>query len=127
VCEPAERQRWVDSAVEEIRKLESINCWEEVPTSEATTKILPGTWAFRRKRTPDGAVKKWKGRYCVRGDLQERDFETFAPVVSWATVRLFLILSILLEWRTVAVDFASAFVQAPPLDEPIWIHLPRGF
>jgi hypothetical protein len=44
-CEPAERQRWVDSAVEEIRKLESINCWEEVPTSEATTKILPGTWA----------------------------------------------------------------------------------
>jgi Reverse transcriptase (RNA-dependent DNA polymerase) len=125
-CEPAERQRWVDSAVEEIRKLESINCWEEVPTSEATTKILPGTWAFRRKRTPDGAVKKWKGRYCVRGDLQEGDFETFAPVVSWATVRLFLVLSILLEWKTVAVDFASAFVQAP-LDEPIWIHLPRGF
>lgn len=125
-CGPEERDRWVASAVEEIEKLESIDCWEEVPMSEATTKILPGTWAFRRKRTPDGEVKKWKGRYCVRGDLQEGDFETFAPVVAWATVRLFLVLSIMLEWKTVSVDFASAFVQAP-LKDPIWIHLPRGF
>jgi Reverse transcriptase (RNA-dependent DNA polymerase) len=125
-CGPEERERWIESAVEEIRKLESIDCWEEVPTSEATSKILPGTWAFRRKRTPDGEVKKWKGRYCVRGDLQEGDFETFAPVVAWSTVRLFLVLSIILEWKTVSVDFASAFVQAP-LKDPIWIHLPRGF
>jgi Reverse transcriptase (RNA-dependent DNA polymerase) len=100
-----QRQRWVDSAVEEIHKLESINCREEVPTSKATT---------------------WKGRYCVCGDLQEGDFETFAPVVSWATVSLFLVLSILLEWKTVTFDFASAFIQAP-LDEPIWIHVPSGF
>jgi Reverse transcriptase (RNA-dependent DNA polymerase) len=71
-------------------------------------------------------VKKWKGRYCIRGNLQEGDFETFAPVVSWATVRLFLVLSIMLKWKTVAVDFVSAFMQAP-LDEPIWIHLPCGF
>jgi len=94
--------------------------------SEATSKILPGTWAFRRKRTPDGEIKKWKGRYCVRGDLQEGDFETYAPLASWATVRLFLVLSLVLDWKTVSVDFASAFVQAPLVD-PIWIHLPRGF
>jgi hypothetical protein len=75
-----------------------------------------------------GAVK---GRYCVRGDLQEGDIETFAPVVSWAPVHLILVLSIMLEWKTIAVnfesaiDFASAFIQAP-LDEPIWIHLLRS-
>ena len=125
-CEPEERERWIQSACKEIQTLENIDCWVEVPMSEATSKILPGTWAFRRKRTPDGEINKWKGRYCVRGDLQEGDFETYAPVVAWATVRLFLVLSIMLEWKTVTVDFASAFVQAP-LKDPIWIHLPRGF
>jgi hypothetical protein len=121
-----DRERWIDAAVTEIRTLERIHCWDEVPTSSAETKILPGTWAFRRKRTPDGEIKKWKGRYCVRGDLQEGEFETFAPVVAWATIRLFLTISLIQDWITVSVDFASAFVQAP-LSEPIWIHLPRGF
>jgi hypothetical protein len=39
-------------------------------------------------------------------------------VVAWATVRLFLVLSLVLEWKTASVDFASAFVQAP-LRDPI--------
>ena len=106
--------------------MESESCWTEVPISDATTKILPGTWTFRRKRNPDGEVQKFKGRYCVRGDLQEGQFETYAPVVAWATVRLFLTLSLILKWETVSIDFTSAFVQAP-LQQPIWIHLPRGF
>jgi hypothetical protein len=63
---------------------------------------------FRRKmykRTPDGEVSKFKARYCVRGDLQEGNFDTYAPVVAWATVRLFLTLSLILDWKTVSIDF----------------------
>jgi Reverse transcriptase (RNA-dependent DNA polymerase) len=123
-CSEEERQRW--AAITEIGQLEKMDCWEEVPTTQAMSKILPATWTFRRKRTPDGDIKKGKARFCVRGDLQEGDFETFAPLVAWATVRLFLVLSLVLEWKSVSVDFASAFVQAP-LKDPIWIHLPRGF
>jgi hypothetical protein len=41
---------------------------------------------LRRKRTPDGEIKKLKARLCVRGDLQEGVFDTFAPVVSWTSV-----------------------------------------
>ena len=48
---------------------------------------------FRRKRSPDGVIKTYKARYCVRGDLQEGEFSTFAPVVSWPTVRLFLVMA----------------------------------
>ena len=95
---------------------------------EATTKILPGTWVFRRKRTPSGKIKKYKGRYCVRGDLEDKNEEddTFAPTVHWSTVRLFLVLSLFLGWVTVTVDFSNAFVQSF-LKHPVWIHLPRGF
>jgi hypothetical protein len=118
-----DRDQWIESAHKEIKSLEENHTWEEVDASEATTKILPGTWVFRRKRTPDGILNKYKGRYCVRGDLQEGTFDTYAPVVAFSTVRLFLVLSLTLDWYTCSIDFSNAFVQAV-LDEPVWIHLP---
>ena len=117
---------WMKAANDEIKSLVKNGTWKEVSTDVANTRILPGTWVFRRKRTPDGAISKYKARYCVRGDLQETLQETYAPVVAWSTVRLFLVLSLTLEWETCTIDFSSAFVQAP-LDDPVWIHLPRGF
>jgi hypothetical protein len=122
----ADRIQWIESAHKEIKSLEENHTWKEVDVSEAKTKILPGTWVFRRKRTPDGLISKHKGRYCVRGDLQEGEFETYAPVVAFSTVRLFLVLSLTLNWYTCSIDFSNAFVQAT-LEEPVWIHLPRGF
>jgi len=117
---------WRRAAKKEIETLESHGTWIVDDVSAATSKILPGTWVFKVKRSPDGTVIKRKARYCVRGDLQEGQRETFAPVVAWSTVRLFLILAMLLAWETSAIDFTSAFVQAL-LEEPTWIHLPRGF
>ena len=119
--------KWLQAAASEIAALESKGTWEEVPIAEAKTKILPGTWVFKLKRTPDGTVSKHKGRYCVRGDMQEGDFETHSQVVSWSSIRVFLVLSITMSWHTCSIDFSNAaFVQAV-LDEPVWIHLPRGF
>ena len=121
-----DRALWQEAAKKEIDQLASKGTWVEVPKSDAKTKILPGTWVFRRKRNPSGEVKKYKGRYCVRGDLAETEQETFAPVVAWSSVRLFLILTLILGWHTCSIDFSNAFVQAD-IDEPVWIHLPRGF
>jgi hypothetical protein len=97
-----------------------------VDIEEAVTKVLPSQWVFRRKRTPDGNIKSYKARSVCRGDLEQGDFDTFAPVVAWSTVRFFLILSLILDWYTCSIDFSSAFVQAK-LDKKVWIHLPRGF
>jgi hypothetical protein len=120
------RLEWIEAAKKEIESLEKFGCWKEIPTSKATTKVLPGTWVFRVKRAPDGSFKKFKARYCIRGDLQEGDFETYAPVVSFSSVRLFLAWSIMLGWHTCTIDFSNAFIQAD-LKEPTFIHLPRGF
>ena len=118
--------KWMEAARKEIESLEKNGTWIEVDASNAKTKILPGTWVFRRKRTPDGEISKYKARYCVRGDLEDGEPETFAPVVAWSSVRLFLVLSLTLNWDTCSIDFSSAFVQAK-LQDPVWIHLPRGF
>ena len=118
--------KWREAARKEIASLEKNGTWIDVEVTNAKTRILPGTWVFRRKRTPDGEISKFKARYCVRGDLEEGEPETFAPVVAWSSVRLFLILSLTLNWETSSIDFSSAFVQAK-LQNPVWIHLPRGF
>jgi hypothetical protein len=118
--------KWRAAAETEIRTLEQMGTWIEVPQTEASSQILPGTWAYRRKRSPDGEIKKYKARYCVRGDLQEGVFNTYSPLVSWSTVRVLLAFALTFGWTTCSIDFASAFVQAK-LKDPVWIHLPRGF
>ena len=120
------KEEWKQAMANEIQQLENHGTWEQVPISDAKGKILPLTWVLRRKRSPDGEVKKLKARICARGDLQEGDYETFAPVVSWISVRIFLVLSITFKWTTCSIDFSNAFVQAK-LKEPVWTHLPRGF
>ena len=120
------KDSFIKAAEVEVKALEDFNCWEEIPLEMATTKVLPGTWVFRIKRAPDGTLKKFKGRYCIRGDLQEGEFETYAPVVQLSSVRLFLAWALLLNWVTCSVDFGNAFIQAK-LEDPIFVHVPRGF
>ena len=93
----------------EISQLEALKCWEEVDISDAKTRITPRTWVFKIKRSPNGEIKKYKARFCCRGDLQEDVFESFAPVVSWTSVCLFLVLTAILGWETCSLDFTNAF------------------
>jgi hypothetical protein len=116
----------------EIMELVHKSAWEGVPASEpeALKKKVFGTlWVFRWKRYPDGSLRKLKARICCRGDQQivgVNVFETYAPVISWAVVRLALTTSVAMGWATAQVDYANAFVQAK-LDEPVYIMCPRRY
>jgi len=52
--------------------------------------------------------------------------DTFAPVVSFTSVRTFSIFSLLLGWDKCSIDFSNAFVQAKRTDK-VYMHVPRGF
>ncbi|GFH47570.1 hypothetical protein CTEN210_04045 [Chaetoceros tenuissimus] len=123
-----DREQWIKSAVKEIEELESHGVWEEVPLSSVPkgAKVVPCTWVFRIKRAPDGTVKKYKGRICLRGDLMESVGDVFAPVVAYPTIRCFLLLSLLLGWETCSIDFSNAFCQS---DNPYntFMKVPLGF
>ena len=108
-----EIEEWKKSTHKEITQLESKDIWVEVPTSEATSKIHPGTWVFDCKRAPTGIITKVKARYC--GDHQEDKPETYAPVVSWSTTRLVLVFTLTEKWHLICVDFNNGFVH---LDTP---------
>jgi hypothetical protein len=60
-----------ESARQELRDLMEAKTWKVVNKCQARSRILPGIWVFKRKRSPGtGEIKQYKGRYTVRGDLQ---------------------------------------------------------
>ncbi len=60
------------------------------------TKTIMALWSFKRKRFPDGTLNKHKARLCAHGGQQTwgQDYwDTYAPVVTWASVCLLLIVA----------------------------------
>ena len=75
----------------EVKALERMKTWKVVERSKLpkSSNIIPGTWAFRIKKYPDGRLRKFKARFCVQGFRQRKGvdvFDTYAPVVGWPTV-----------------------------------------
>ena len=99
-----ERKLWYDYMVKELKILRDLGSFN-MASRPSSTNILVSTWAFRKKRYPDRALKKFKARLCVRGyqQIDQLDvFETFAPVVAWITVRILLILLMVLNLKNSA-------------------------
>jgi hypothetical protein len=123
-----ERDEWIKAMEAELDQLERMDCWDVVDR-KPNMNVISSVWAFRKKRFPDGAVRKYKARFCCRGFEQIEGvdyFETYSPVVGWATVRLLLTLSVHLNLHTVQVDYTNAFVHAT-LDEAVYCEMPQGF
>jgi hypothetical protein len=100
-----------------------------VVDKEPWMNVVSSVWAFKRKRYPDGSLRKLKARICARGFEQIEGvdyFETFAPVVQWMTVRLVLIMTILLNLENKQIDYTAAFLQAP-LDHDVYVEMPKLF
>ena len=127
-CDNEERKLWDAAMIKELKSLRDLGSFKMVPRMRGSN-VLQSTWAFKKKRYPDGELKKYKARFCVRGDQQIEGldvFETYAPVVSWITVRILLVLSIVLGLKTQQVDYTNAFCQAP-LEQTVFVELPKGF
>ena len=74
-------------------------------------------------------VYKWKGCLNVHRGQQVHGihyWDTYAPVVTWQTVRLFLFLSLILGWQSRQLDFVMVYPQAP-VEMPLYMHLPQGY
>eukprot|EP00956_Cyclotella_meneghiniana_P042975 scaffold249367_cov117-Cyclotella_meneghiniana.AAC.2 len=128
---PFKEEYW-KAALKEIETLEAMDAWEVVDPDDSTMNVIDSIWAFRLKRFPDGKAKKFKARFCARGDQQLEGidfFETYAPVVQWTTVRLMLILEVLLELKSKQGDVTCAFLHSE-LDqekEKVYVEMPLGF
>ena len=110
-----ERKVWDEAIEKELKSLTELGSFEMIDNPRGSN-VLQSTWAFRKNWYPDGALKKYKVRFCVRGDQQINGldmFDTYAPVVSGITIRLLLVLSLILNLEPQQVDYTHTFCQAP--------------
>jgi hypothetical protein len=104
--------------------------WEPFLKSDLpeNTVILPAIWSMKRKRRIDTReVYKWKSRFNVGGHKMIKGLnyeDTYSPVVSWQTIRLFLILTAINGWHTTKIDL-KAFKQAA-IATTTYMELPTG-
>jgi hypothetical protein len=83
----------------------------------------------RKRRIDTREIYKWKARLTVHGGKQTQGvnfWETYAPVVNWTSIRLYLILSVLNNFHTRQIDFVLAYPQAD-VECEMYMEIPRGF
>jgi hypothetical protein len=114
----------------EIFTLESIEA-RQVVNREDEMNVISSTWAFKCKTYPDGLIMKFKARFCAHRDQQLEGvdfFETYAPVVQWATIFLMFILEILLGLKSMQGDVTYAFLHKDLKEnKTVYIDMPMGF
>jgi hypothetical protein len=123
--------KFISSQVKEIEGLLKMGVFDvqHISPIPAYAKLQSSIWSYHQKRSPTGAILKHKPRICVDGSQQQhgRDFwGVYAPVISWLTIHLLLLLSSILDLKQWQVDYTQAFPQAP-LHDPVYVCVPQGW
>ena len=77
--------------------------------------VIRSTWDFKLNWYPDGLIKKFKARFCARGDMQLEViylFDTYALVFQWTTIFLMLIIEMILKLKSKQGNITAAFIHA---------------
>lgn len=82
-------------------------------------------WVLKRKRGKEGVIERSKARLVVCGNEDTiLSQETFATVVDFSIVRLFLAIAGQENWITTQLDFKNAFLQAN-IDRDVYVDLQK--
>ena len=128
-----DRKQFIVAMEEEVRAQSDNKNWKIVRKSEVPkdATILPAVWAMKRKRRIDTReVYKWKARLNIDGSKQTKGvnyWETYAPVASWSTIRLILLMAVVKGWETRQIDYVLAYTQADAETEKLYMRVPKGF
>lgn len=117
-----ERDLWKLAVSKELDSIKRNNVWEPVPLQNQ--KLVDTKWIFRVKDTESGP--KAKARLVARG-FQSKEFnETYAPVASITSVRIFLSAAVHKGMKIKQLDVETAFLNGT-LEEEVYIKPPQGY
>ena len=89
--------------------------------------VIPLKWVFTYKFDENGNLNKYKGRICVRGDLQPVSHEeNRAATLALRVFRMLMALVAAFDLETDQLDAINAFLNSP-LDEEVYVRIPDGF
>ncbi|CAI5510901.1 unnamed protein product [Closterium sp. Naga37s-1] len=113
---------------EEIRSPIGMGTWELVERPRGVN-IMKNRWVLTTKYRIDDTVEREKARLVVKGFTQVygADYdETYSPVSSYVTLRIFLSIVAVLDLNLMQLDMKNAFLQSK-LDRVLYMYLPDYF
>ena len=119
---------WEAACEAERCAFEHMGVYEVVPRPTGR-KVVGSKWVFRIKRSPDGAIQKYKARVVAQGftQIEGVDYdEMFAPVAKFASLRVILALAAKRDLEVQQMDVKSAYLNGE-LKEEIFMEAPPGF
>ena len=120
-------QEWKKAIDSELRSLNDNNTYDLQVLPEGR-KPISSRWIFNIKRDGTGNIDRYKARLVAKGfnQIYGVDYkETFAPVVSFNTVRFILSLAVRYDWPLYQMDVVTAFLNGD-LEEDIYMSPPEG-
>lgn len=120
-----DHQAWKQSMDEELDTLQNKrHCWEVVPyPKQGRPNYLRCHFVYKVKMK-QGKIDRYKSRLVVDGSRQVEGIDytdSFAPVVKYTTLRIFLAISTVYNMQVHQIDVESAFIYAP-LSEVVYMH-----
>ncbi|CAI5967133.1 unnamed protein product [Closterium sp. NIES-64] len=113
---------------EEIRSLLDMGTWELVERPPGVN-VMKNRWVLTTKYQVDDTVEREKARLVVKGFTQVYSAyydETFAPVGSYVTLRIFLNIVAVHNLNLMQLDMKNAFLQSK-LDRVLYMSQPDYF
>ena len=121
--------QWWNAIKYEYGALISNGTWTilEVPND---TKLIRTKWVFVIKRDKNGNIEKYRARLVAKGftqvmGLNYGEFEQYAPVASYGTVRLLLALGNLFNFEMEQLDVDSAYLKGR-INTDVFVEIPEG-
>lgn len=102
---------WEEAMQSEFDSLQRNETWilVDLPSNK---KLIDTKWVFKRKRSGNGVVERYKARLVVKGFLQkfgEEYTETYAPVARTSSIRYLFALVVKYDWDIEYLDIETAF------------------
>lgn len=122
-----DEHHWRAAVQAELDAMEQNGVWVEVDRP-VNRQVLPLTWIFKVKFTPDGEVDKYKGRLCALGNLlrQRSNQNYYAPVLNETVLRALLAFGTKRKMHQHHVDVVTAYLNSELTDEEIYVEYPAG-
>lgn len=116
--------QWKTSMDSEVQALKKLDCWTVVE-NPGNANVMHSKFVLKKKRKSDGTVAKYKARLVVCGN-EDVDYidDSFAPVVDFTLVKLFLAIAVQRKWQVRQLDFDNAFPNGK-LDRDVYVYVPR--
>ena len=94
--------------------------------------VLLAVWQMKRKCriASTWEVYKHKAMLNIHRSQQVKGvnfWQAFAPVATWGTIRIILIMALMGRWQTRQIDYVLAYTQADAECTNMYMRIPKGF